>query len=200
MESGHHAIVNATNPTLRGGDGADVARDAQRAPDGAGRRPSVLPGARAQLRPRAIATTVEVALAADFADVFEVRGVARRTRGRVLPPEREADRVRLAYAGEDGERRETLIELALHLCGSRSTTRARTSRGTSPSSGARPRRCRSPSIPRNETPLPRRRRLRLPPHACGRLTRTGSARALASRPTTSSSTGSSTRRSGDLTP
>jgi hypothetical protein len=33
--------------------------------------------------PRAIASVVEVELAADFADVFEVRGVGRRTRGRL---------------------------------------------------------------------------------------------------------------------
>jgi glycogen debranching enzyme len=113
MESGHHAIVNATNPTLRDGNGAEVAQETVNV------RRTVLVDDRLyyQVRvrnfgPRAIATTVEVVLAADFADVFDVRGVARRTRGRLLPPEREANRVRLAYAGEDGVHRETVIELS----------------------------------------------------------------------------------------
>ena len=113
MESGHHAIVNATNPTLRDDDGAEVAQETVNV------RRTVLVDDRLyyQVRvrnfgPRAITTTVEVVLAADFADVFDVRGVARRTSGRLVPPEREANRVRLAYTGEDGERRETVIELS----------------------------------------------------------------------------------------
>ena len=113
MESGHHAIVNATNPTLRDDNGAEVAQETVNV------RRTVLVEDRLYYRvrvrnfgPRAITTTVEVVLAADFADVFDVRGVARRTSGRLLPPEREANRVRLAYAGEDGGHRETVIELS----------------------------------------------------------------------------------------
>jgi glycogen debranching enzyme len=112
MESGHHAIVNATNPTLRDGCGPEVAQETLNV------RRTVLVDDRLYYEVRvrnfgrrAIATTVAVVLAADFADVFEVRGVARRTRGRVLHPERAADQVRLAYSGEDGELRETIIEL-----------------------------------------------------------------------------------------
>ena len=51
-------------------------------------------------RPQPVATIVEVSLAADFADVFEVRGVGRRTtRSRSLPPTRDGDRVRFGYVG-----------------------------------------------------------------------------------------------------
>ena len=47
---------------------------------------------------------------ADFADIFEVRGVTRRTRGRVLPPEVAADRIVLSYLGLDGAERQTRLE------------------------------------------------------------------------------------------
>ena len=111
MESGHHAIVNATNPTLRDGRGPDVAQETLNV------RRTVLVDDRLYYEVRvrnfgrrAIATTVDVVLAADFADVFEVRGVDRRTSGRVLPPEvRRSGPSRLL--GEDGELRETMIEL-----------------------------------------------------------------------------------------
>ena len=46
---------------------------------------------------------------ADFADIFEVRGMRRRERGRRLPPHRESDRVTLVYDGLDGVRRRTRI-------------------------------------------------------------------------------------------
>ena len=62
-------------------------------------------------RPGPVATMVEVSLAADFADVFEVRGVERRTSGRLLPPTRDGDRLRFRYVAADGQRRETLVEL-----------------------------------------------------------------------------------------
>jgi glycogen debranching enzyme len=60
--------------------------------------------------PDPVATVVAVLLAADFADVFEVRGVERRTSGRVLAPERDGDVVRFGYVAGDGRRRETLVE------------------------------------------------------------------------------------------
>ena len=62
-------------------------------------------------RPEPVTTNVEVSLAADFADVFEVRGVERRTSGRLLPPARNGDRLRFRYVAGDGQRRETLVEL-----------------------------------------------------------------------------------------
>jgi hypothetical protein len=56
-------------------------------------------------------TVAEVSLAADFGDVFEVRGMVRATSGRLLEPTRDGDRVRFGYVAEDGQHRETLVEL-----------------------------------------------------------------------------------------
>lgn len=58
-------------------------------------------------RPRRIA--VEVAFAADFADLFEVRGTQRRRRGETLAPEVSDARVTLAYLGLDGRRHATRL-------------------------------------------------------------------------------------------
>ena len=44
---------------------------------------------------------LEILFAADFRDVFEVRGMQRAQRGHMLPEVRERDRVRLAYRGLD---------------------------------------------------------------------------------------------------
>jgi glycogen debranching enzyme len=52
---------------------------------------------------------IELAFAADFADVFEVRGSVRARRGLLHEPEVGADRVKLAYDGLDGARRETIM-------------------------------------------------------------------------------------------
>jgi len=52
---------------------------------------------------------LEIAFAADFADVFEVRGARRAARGKLGAPEVGADRVKLSYQGLDGERRETAV-------------------------------------------------------------------------------------------
>ncbi|MES2404723.1 MAG: amylo-alpha-1,6-glucosidase [Pseudomonadota bacterium] len=52
---------------------------------------------------------LEIAFAADFADVFEVRGTRRARRGQMLAPQVGDDRVRLAYMGLDGEQRVTLL-------------------------------------------------------------------------------------------
>src|SRR5690606_25776030 len=41
-------------------------------------------------------------LGADFRDMFEVRGMKRPARGRLHPPEVEADRIRFRYRGLDG--------------------------------------------------------------------------------------------------
>ena len=58
-----------------------------------------------------VVTVAEVSLAADFADVFEVRGVGRATSGRLLDPVRDGNRVRFGYVAADGQHRETLVEL-----------------------------------------------------------------------------------------
>ena len=46
---------------------------------------------------------------ADFADIFEVRGMRREARGRDLVPELAPGRVILGYLGLDGEQRRTLL-------------------------------------------------------------------------------------------
>jgi glycogen debranching enzyme len=112
MESGHYAVINATNPVLGSGVGDVVAQDTLNV------RRTVLIADRLFYRVRVrnfaakpVVTVAEVSLAADFADVFEVRGVGRGTSGRLLAPTRDQDRVRFGYVAADGEERETLVEL-----------------------------------------------------------------------------------------
>jgi glycogen debranching enzyme len=50
--------------------------------------------------------------AADYADIYEVRGLKRKTRGEDLPPEVTGDRVVLGYRGLDGIVRRTLLQFA----------------------------------------------------------------------------------------
>ncbi len=112
MESGHHAVINATNPVLRADDGVTTPQETLNV-----RRTVLIDdrlhyGVRVRnFHHRRIATTVELSLAADFADVFEVRGVDRRTSGRVLAPTLDDERVRFAYLAADGQRRETVVEM-----------------------------------------------------------------------------------------
>ncbi|MFN2524721.1 MAG: glycogen debranching N-terminal domain-containing protein, partial [Actinomycetota bacterium] len=57
-------------------------------------------------------TELELVLAADFADMFEIRGVRRRTsRGQALAPKHEDETLRFAYLGQDEIFRETIIEM-----------------------------------------------------------------------------------------
>jgi glycogen debranching enzyme len=53
---------------------------------------------------------IEVHFGADFADIFEVRGITRKQRGQLLADEPVHDGVKLAYRGLDG------IERRTHLC------------------------------------------------------------------------------------
>ena len=112
MESGHHAVINATNPVLVDG-GASVPQGTLNV-----RRTVLVADClyyRVRVRsfhPQPVATVVEVSLAADFADVFEVRGVGRQTGGRLSPPTRDGDRLRFTYVAVDGQCRETLVELS----------------------------------------------------------------------------------------
>ena len=112
MESGHYAVINATNPVLRPAVGVSVAQETLNV------RRTVLIADRLFYRVRVrnfgsqpVVTIAEVSLAADFADVFEVRGLDRTTEGRVLEPTHDEARVRFGYVAADGEHRETLIEL-----------------------------------------------------------------------------------------
>jgi glycogen debranching enzyme len=53
--------------------------------------------------------TLAVSYAVDFADIFEVRGVKRQRRGRLLEPNAEAGRITLAYEGLDAVIRRTRL-------------------------------------------------------------------------------------------
>lgn len=52
---------------------------------------------------------IEIAFAADFADLFEVRGTARAKRGRHLPAVAERDAILLSYLGRDDRKRSTRL-------------------------------------------------------------------------------------------
>jgi glycogen debranching enzyme len=52
---------------------------------------------------------LELAMGADFADVFELRGARRTRRGRLLPPVVDGDRLIFAYDGVDGTRYRTVV-------------------------------------------------------------------------------------------
>jgi glycogen debranching enzyme len=53
--------------------------------------------------------TISLRFRADFADIFEVRGMTRAARGRDETPEVSADRVVLGYVGLDAQPRRTLL-------------------------------------------------------------------------------------------
>lgn len=112
MESGHYAVINATNPVLRSTTGDVIPQETLNV------RRTVLMADHLYYRVRVrnfqlkpIATVVAVSLAADFADVFEVRGVDRSTSGRLLEPTLSGDDVRFSYVAADGEHRHTLVRL-----------------------------------------------------------------------------------------
>ncbi|HEX6999612.1 MAG TPA: amylo-alpha-1,6-glucosidase [Gammaproteobacteria bacterium] len=52
---------------------------------------------------------LRVVFAADYADIFEVRGLARTRKGRLEPPRVSSDEVVLSYVGLDGRRRRTRL-------------------------------------------------------------------------------------------
>jgi glycogen debranching enzyme len=62
--------------------------------------------------PRPVELAMSFSMAADFADIFEVRGLRRPSRGHQEPPRAEARRAEFAYRGEDGVTRRTLIEFS----------------------------------------------------------------------------------------
>jgi len=59
-----------------------------------------------------VSVDVELSLGADFADIFEVRGLAREVKGNHEPPRTDTKTASFAYHGTDGIRRETRIEFA----------------------------------------------------------------------------------------
>jgi glycogen debranching enzyme len=58
---------------------------------------------------RPVRVRIDLAFAADFADLFEVRGTHRHRRGEMLAPKTTGDSVTLAYVGLDGARRGTRL-------------------------------------------------------------------------------------------
>jgi glycogen debranching enzyme len=61
---------------------------------------------------RSVEFSFEVHFAADFADIFEVRGARRARRGTGLPAQLAPDNVRLGYLGLDGETYHTLLQFS----------------------------------------------------------------------------------------
>lgn len=112
VDSGFRAVVQSTNPDLVDADGLAVAPETVSL-----RRTLLVDGSlhlHVELRsflPRLVRLPLELCLATDYADVFEVRGVlTRATRGRMRSPELRGPAVTFGYEGQDGLLRETLIE------------------------------------------------------------------------------------------
>jgi len=110
-EAGSRAVINATNPQLAASGGDWIAQQALNV-----RRTLVVDErlyfllSLRSFWPTPVHTSVTVSLAADFADVFEVRGVPRRNpRGHLLAPRRLPHGVSLGYAGEDDVVRHSVI-------------------------------------------------------------------------------------------
>ena len=59
-----------------------------------------------------VTTTASLAVASDFADMFEVRGGVRRSARHALAPKRTGRGLVLAYVGEDQVFRDAIIELS----------------------------------------------------------------------------------------
>jgi glycogen debranching enzyme len=57
-----------------------------------------------------VVTSLGLHFTADFADIFEIRGMRRKSRGQDLPPEVGTDRVMLSYRGLDGVLRKSVIQ------------------------------------------------------------------------------------------
>jgi glycogen debranching enzyme len=112
-ERGYMSHVDLTNPDLYEGDEVTVPQQTLNI-----RRIRAING-RLFERVRvknynafAVALDLEFVLGADFADIFEVRGMRFSERPAPEAPEVGADHVRFTSVGRDGIRRSTLIELA----------------------------------------------------------------------------------------
>src|SRR5690606_7275541 len=60
-----------------------------------------------------VSVPLEIEFAADYADIFEVRGLERPRRGLLLPPEVGTQEVVLAYEGLDGTTRRTRVHSSM---------------------------------------------------------------------------------------
>jgi glycogen debranching enzyme len=129
--------INLTNSDLRAHDGTiRLLRDSIQM-----ERSWVLSGAtmvhRLRLRNYAdipLEVPIEFLLAADFADVFEVRGVARERRGKTLEPLLTETALEYRYDGLDGKRRFTEVTFDIRpraLSAGRASFRVRLARGES---------------------------------------------------------------------
>ena len=111
---GDRAVLDATNATLgRGSDSRvpQLSLSITRELTIAAGRLYHLVRVRNFLR-KPVTTVVSLALAADYADMFEVRGFPRRdARGHALAPKQTERGLTLAYVGEDEVFRETVVEL-----------------------------------------------------------------------------------------
>jgi glycogen debranching enzyme len=109
----HRAVLDATNATLQGDAGSPLPQlslSITRELMVAAGRLYYLVRMRNFLGDR-VTTPVSLAVGADFADMFEVRGAALRSaRGHALAPRRTERGLTLAYVGEDDVFRETVIE------------------------------------------------------------------------------------------
>jgi glycogen debranching enzyme len=111
-ETGYRAVVNSTNARLTLDRPPNVPQQT------VGVRRVLAIGGRLyhQLELRnfaahSVSTELELWLAADFADVFEVRGADHRgARGEALAPKVTGRGLALAYVGEDQQFRETVVE------------------------------------------------------------------------------------------
>ncbi len=63
--------------------------------------------------PHAVDVDLDLTFGADFADIFEVRGLARETRGTYEPPATGERSIEFGYVGEDGVHRRTRIEFGV---------------------------------------------------------------------------------------
>ncbi|HLH64451.1 MAG TPA: amylo-alpha-1,6-glucosidase [Solirubrobacteraceae bacterium] len=113
IESGHRAVVNATNPVLVDSTGSRIPQETINL------RRTLLVSDRLHcelalrsFHPKPVRLPLTVTVGADFADVFEIRGVRwRPSRGTVMVPKAQNSKVLFGYEGQDGVFRETLVKL-----------------------------------------------------------------------------------------
>src|SRR5256714_9283074 len=112
-ERAYMAYVDLTNPDLYEGDELAVRQQTLNI-----RRMRAINGRlfeRLRVKnynPRPVSVDVEFSFGADFADIFEVRGMARETPGHFEPPTADGRVATFSYLGRDGIRRRTRIEFS----------------------------------------------------------------------------------------
>ncbi len=109
-DRGYSQTVELTNLELRGPDGRVVPQAAVHV-----RRTRVLADKLYELvrvrnhHRQAVELTLDLQFEADFADLFEIRGLRRRRRGRLRPPAPGGATLTFAYDGLDGVERSTVV-------------------------------------------------------------------------------------------